>query len=72
MNIKKWGAEFVGVFVVALVTAALVTYLWNLIGHGQQAVDWETPIRLAIIFGIILTWTKARGSKEARVSSDRE
>lgn len=64
MNIKKWGAVFVSVFVVALVIAALVTYLWNLLGHGQSAVDWETSIRLAIILGIILAWTKSRGAKE--------
>jgi hypothetical protein len=47
-----------------LVTAALVTFLWNLIGHGESTTDWETSFRFAIIFGIILTWLKARDIKE--------
>jgi len=64
MNIKKLAVEFVTVFAVALVTVAIVTFLWNLIGHGASAVDWETSFRFAIIFGIILTWVKSRESKE--------
>jgi len=64
MNIKKLAVEFVTVFAVALVTVAIVTFLWNLIGHGASAVDWETSFRFAIIFGIILTWVKSREIKE--------
>ena len=64
MNIKKLVVEFVTVFVVTLVTASFVTFLWNLIGHDESAVDWETSFRFAIIFGIILTWVKSRDSKE--------
>ena len=64
MNIKKLVVEFVTVFAVALVTAALVTFLWNLIGHGESTVDWETSFRFAIMFGIILTWVKSREIKE--------
>ena len=64
MNIKKLVVEFGTVFAVTLVTTALVTFLWNLIGHGASAVDWETPFRFAIIFGIILTWLKSRETKE--------
>ena len=64
MNIKKLVVEFVTVFAVALVTVALVTLLWNLIGHGASTIDWETSFRFAIIFGIILTWVKARKIKE--------
>jgi hypothetical protein len=60
MNIKKLAVEFVTVFVVALVTTAIVTFLWNIIGHGASAVDWETSFRFATIFGIILTWVKSR------------
>jgi len=52
------------VFAVALVTVALVTFLWNLIGHGESTVDWETSFRLDIFFGIILTWAKSRENKE--------
>jgi hypothetical protein len=64
MNIKKLVVEFVTVFAVALVTSAIVTFLWDIIGHGASAVDWEIPFRFAIIFGIILTWVKSREIKE--------
>jgi len=64
MNIKKLVVEFGTVFVVALVTVALVTFLWNFIGHGESTIDWETSFRFAIMFGIILTWTKSRETKE--------
>ena len=64
MNIKKLFVEFVTVFAVTLVTTAIVTFLWNIIGHGESTIDWETSFRLAIIFGIILTWVKPRQNKE--------
>ena len=64
MNIKKLAVEFATVFAVALVTVAMVTFLWSLIGHGESIIDWETSFRFAIIFGIILTWVKSREIKE--------
>jgi hypothetical protein len=64
MNIKKLAIEFVTVFAVALVTVAIVTFLWNFIGHGESSVDWETSFRFAIMFGIILTWAKSREIKD--------
>ena len=64
MNIKKLVVEFASVFAVALVTTAIVTFLWNIIGHGESTIDWETSFRFAIIFGIILTWVKSREIKE--------
>ena len=64
MKIKKLVIEFVTAFAVVLVATALVTFLWNIIGHGASAVDWETSFRFAIIFGIILTWVKSREIKE--------
>jgi hypothetical protein len=54
MSIKKLVVEFGTVFAVTLVTVALVTFLWNFIGHGESAVDWETSFRFAVIFGVIL------------------
>jgi hypothetical protein len=60
MNIKKLAVEFITVFAVALATTAIVTFLWNIIGHGESTVDWETSFRFAIIFGIIMTWVKSR------------
>jgi hypothetical protein len=64
LNIKKLVVEFGTVFAVALVTTAIVTFLWNIIGHGESTIDWETSFRFAIIFGIILTWVKSREIKE--------
>jgi hypothetical protein len=64
MNIKKLVIEFVTVFVVALVTTAVVTFVWNVIGHGESAIDWETAFRSAFVLGIVLTWAKSRESKE--------
>jgi len=63
MNIKKLVVEFGTVFAVALVITAIVTFLWNIIGHGANAVDWETSFCFAIMFGIILTWAKSREIK---------
>ena len=68
MNIKELVVEFVTVFAVALVTTALVTFLWNLIGYGESTIDWETSFRFAIIFGIILTWVKSQ--KTAAVADE--
>jgi hypothetical protein len=64
MNVKKLVVEFGTVFAVTLVTVALVTFLWNVIGHGESAVDWETSFRFATIFGVILAWIKSRDTKE--------
>ncbi len=64
MDIKKLVVEFVTVFAIALATTAIVTFLWNIIGHGESTIDWETSFRFAIIFGIILTWVKSREIKE--------
>ena len=64
MNIKKLVVEFVTVFAVTLVITAIVTFLWNIIGHGASTTDWETSFRFAIIFSIILTWVKSREIKE--------
>ena len=63
MNLKQLIVEFVTVFAVTLVTVALVTFLWNFIGHGESVVDWETSFRFATIFGIVLTWVKSRETK---------
>jgi hypothetical protein len=60
MKIKKLAVEFVTVFAVALVAAAMATFLWSFIRHGENSVDWETSFNFAILFGIVLTWTKVR------------
>jgi hypothetical protein len=55
MNNKKLVVEFVAVFAITLVTAAMVTFLWNIIGHAESTMDWETSFLFAILFGIIQT-----------------
>lgn len=64
MNIKRLAVEFVTMFAMALVTTAIVTLLWNVIGHGASAIDWGTSFRSAILFGIILTWVDSREVKQ--------
>jgi hypothetical protein len=64
MNIKKLAIEFVTVFAVALVTTAVVTFLWNIIGHGESTIDWEISFSFAITFGIILIWARLREIKD--------
>lgn len=64
MIIKGLLVEFVTVFAVALMTAAIVTFLWNFIGHGESIIDWEISFLFAILFGIIQTWVKSREIKE--------
>jgi hypothetical protein len=56
--------HFVIIFVLTLVVGSIVNFLWNLIFHGTGMIDWETPFRLAIIFGIVLSWMRARERKE--------
>lgn len=48
MNINKLTVEFATVFAVTLVTVALATFLWNIIRHGESAVDWETRFALRL------------------------
>jgi hypothetical protein len=64
MKIKELLVGFVVTFVVVLVVAAIVTYLWNLIVHGQSVVDWEMSFRLAIALGVALPISWALRSRE--------
>jgi hypothetical protein len=64
MNIRKIVAEFASVFAIALGTAVLVTFLWNLIGYGQSTIDWETSLLFAILFGITQTRVKWQEAKK--------
>ena len=64
MRFKRFLIDFARVFAVTFVVTAIVTYLWNLIAHGQSAVDWETSFRFAIILGIALPVARIMASKE--------
>lgn len=70
MNIKKIFINFVVVFALTLVVSAIVSFLYSLIIHGTGTIDWETSFRFAIIFGIILTWIRAREKKENMKEKD--
>ena len=59
---KRIIGGFVLVFVVAFIASALVTLVWNLIADGSATVDWGHSVRLAIIFGVLLTWLDRRKS----------
>jgi hypothetical protein len=64
LNIKGWFGDFVTVFAVTLIVSVIVTMRWGLIAQGASAIDWQTSLRFAIVFGIILTWINRRRSKE--------
>ncbi len=64
MNIRPWLFNFVRSFLIVLVVASVITYLWNLVFHAAGAVDWETSFQLAIILGIVLTWEMGRERKQ--------
>ena len=51
---KGFIMQFALFFVVALVAAAAVTYLWTLVATGSGAVDWGTVIPLATVLGIVV------------------
>jgi glycerol uptake facilitator-like aquaporin len=64
MSFKNLLTEFVITFSVVFVIAAVVSFLYSLIAHGEGVVDWDHSVRLAIIFGIVLLWIRARQSKQ--------
>jgi hypothetical protein len=70
MNIKRLLVDVVTVFAVTLFVSAIVTLLWNLIVDGASTVDWETSLRTATVFAIILPCIGTRRCKGRVKSSD--
>ena len=64
MRIRMPTVEFATVFAVTFVATALVTLLWNLVGHGASMVDWEASFRLAIILSVVSTLARAWRTRE--------
>jgi len=64
MRLKTFLMHFAIVFALTLVVSAAVSLLWNLVRHGSAVADWESSFRFAIIFGIVLSWIGAIGSKD--------
>jgi hypothetical protein len=63
MNVKRFLVDVVTVFAVTLAVSVHVSLLWNLIVHHAGGVDWETSLRFAILFAIILPWMEMRRGK---------
>lgn len=53
-------------FLVILVAASVVTYVWSLTVHGAGAVDWETAFVLAIALGVALPISEALRARKGR------
>lgn len=60
MNPRKLLLDAAITIPVTFVVAAVVTYLYSLIAHGAGVVDWGTSVRLAVILGIVLPWSRSR------------
>jgi len=67
MNFTRLLADFVTVFAVTFLVSVMVTLLWNLIVYRAPVVDWETSFRLAVIFGVLLTWVETCSSKGGKL-----
>ncbi len=66
MKIKNLCVEFLVVFAITFMVTIIVTYLWNLIVHGAGIFEWETAVRFALIFGIVLPWIRVRENKRKK------
>ena len=64
MTSKNLLVDVTVTFLLTLVTSVIVTYLYSLLAHGAGAIDWETAIRFAIIFAIVLPGTRKLAHKD--------
>ena len=64
MNIRLVFWDFVANFSLAIVTAAIVTFLWSLFAHGSGIIDWETSFVLACVLAVVMASRKAQELKE--------
>lgn len=56
MKARQFLRSFAIVGALVFVVTSIVSYLYSLIVHGAGVVDWESSIRFAIIFGIVLSF----------------
>jgi hypothetical protein len=63
MSSKSLLVDVLVTFVLTLVVSVIVTFLYSLIAHGAGAIDWETSVRFAIIFAIVLPGTRMFSQK---------
>jgi hypothetical protein len=64
MTMKRIILYFLGISLLTFSVSAIVTFLYSLLVHSTNIVDWETSFRLGIILGIVLTWNYARELKK--------
>lgn len=64
MKIKEILLEFLLTFVIVFIVSALVTFLYAVIVHGDPAVNWQTAIQMAVIFGVVVPWLNRRGKSD--------
>jgi hypothetical protein len=65
MNVKRFVVSAITVFCIALAICIAVTWVWNVVGHRANIIDWETSVRFAILFAIIIPWMDSRRVKQA-------
>ncbi len=58
MQIKALLLSFVFYSALVYVLVVLISFLWNLIFYGRQAVAWNKAFALALILGISLAMIK--------------
>ncbi len=64
MKNSGWFIEFLVTFIITLITAVVVTLVWNLLAHGAANVDWATSFRLAVILGVVMPVVNRAGKKD--------
>jgi hypothetical protein len=64
MNFKEIAKGFISTGLIVLVVSLVVTWLYSALVHGSGALDWESSIRLAIIFGITFPVVRALDKKK--------
>jgi hypothetical protein len=60
---KGFFIRFVPTFALTLVVFVIVSFLYGLIVHGAGRIDWGRAFAIAIVLGIVLSWTRSRDRK---------
>jgi len=71
MKFKDLFVYFLGSFILVLIVASIVSYLWNLIFYATGSVDWGNSFQLSIIFSIVLPWLKWMSVREEKRGSKK-
>ncbi|HLP15407.1 MAG TPA: hypothetical protein VK470_04050 [Bacteroidota bacterium] len=66
MNLQKYALDFAITFMIVLVVNMIVTAAYSFFIHGITIIEWESSIRFAILFGIVMPWLHQRAEKSAK------